>query len=70
MWKIEKYHTPIYHTNNIIEAETRDIISKNIMLQMVFKTVNDTAGPDSLVLTLFVFDLYPRIATDLPPSSS
>jgi hypothetical protein len=30
---------------------------------MAIKAVNDTAGPDSLVLTLLVFSTYPRITT-------
>lgn len=37
------------------------------MRQMAFKAVNDTAGPDGLVPTLFVFGAYPRIVIDLPP---
>ena len=28
---------------------------------MAVKAVNNTAGPDSLVLTLLVFEAYPRI---------
>jgi hypothetical protein len=30
---------------------------------MAIKAVNDTAGPDGLVLTLLVFSTYPRITT-------
>ena len=32
------------------------------MLQIATKAVNDTAGPDSLVLTLLVFGTYPRLS--------
>ena len=38
------------------------------MLQMAFKVVNDTIGPDDLVPTLFVFGAYLWIITDSPPS--
>ena len=36
-------------------------IDKEIGLQMAFKAINDTAGPDGLVPTLLVFGIYPRI---------
>lgn len=35
---------------------------------MAVKAVNDTAGPDSLVLTLLVFGTYLRLAKTSPPS--
>jgi hypothetical protein len=35
---------------------------------MAVKTVNDTAGPDGYVPTLLVFEAYPRISADSPPS--
>ncbi len=33
---------------------------------MAIKALNDTAGPNGLVLTLLVFRAYPRINQDLP----
>jgi hypothetical protein len=33
-------------------------IDKERILQMIFKTINDTAGPDRIVLTLLVFEAY------------
>lgn len=66
--KVEKYHTPIPRIYNIIQAETRGIISKNAMLQMAFKAVNNTAGPNGLVPTLLVFGAYLDIVTDSPLS--
>ena len=33
---------------------------------MAFKAVNDTAGPNGLVLTLLVFGSYPPILSDQP----
>jgi len=37
---------------------------------MAFKAINDTAGPNGLVLTLLVYGAYPRIAEHDPPSPS
>ena len=68
--KVEKYHALIRRAYDIIQAETRGIISKNAMLQIAFKAVNDTAGPDGLVPTLLIFDAYPCIVTDFLPSAS
>ncbi len=55
---------------NIIQAETQGIISKNAMLQMAFKAVNDIVGPDGLVSTLLIFGVYPCIIMDSPPLPS
>ncbi len=68
--KVEKYHTLVCCVYDIIQVETRGIISKNAMLQMTFKAVNDTAEPNGLVLTLFVFGAYLYIVMDLPSLSS
>ena len=68
--KIEKYHTPIRRAYDIIQAETRCIVSKNAMLQMAFKAVNDIAGPNGLIPILLIFGADPRIVTDLPLSPS
>ncbi len=65
--KVEKYHTRVRHAYDIIQAEIRRIISKNAILQMVFKAVNNIAGPDGLVPTLLVFGVYPCIVMDSPP---
>ena len=35
--------------------------SKKIELQMIVKTVNDTADFDELMLTLLIFDVYSRM---------
>ena len=37
---------------------------------MAIKAVNDTAGPDGLVLTLLVYKAYPRINNLDPPTPS
>jgi hypothetical protein len=36
-------------------------ISKEIVLQMTVKTVNDTADSDELMSTLLIFDVYSRM---------
>jgi hypothetical protein len=38
-------------------------VSKQFVLQITIKAVNNTAGPDSLILTLLMFGTYPRITT-------
>jgi hypothetical protein len=47
-----------------------DSISKDFLLQMAVKAVNDTAGPDGLIPTLLVFGAYPRMTELDPPTSS
>jgi hypothetical protein len=42
--------------------------TKELNLQIAVKAVNDTAGPNGLVLTLLVFGAYPRISTLDPPA--
>jgi hypothetical protein len=42
--------------------------TKDIILQIAVKAVNDTAGPDGLVPTLLVFGTYPRMAELDPPA--
>lgn len=67
---IRKYYILICYAYNIIQAKTRGIIhSKNAMLQMVFKVIHNTVGPNDLVLIL-VFGTYPWYVTDLPSSLS
>jgi hypothetical protein len=38
-------------------------VSKQFVLQIAIKAINDTAGPDGLIPTLLVFSTYLRIAT-------
>ena len=68
--KVERYHGPLRRAYEIIKAElTADCgrASKELILQMALKAINDTAGPNGLVPTLLVFGSYPRIANyDLP----
>ncbi|KAI0995592.1 hypothetical protein K3495_g12589 [Podosphaera aphanis] len=57
---VERYHGPLRRIYKIIIAEIPGI-NKNLALQMTFKALNDTAGPDGLVPTLLVFGAYPRM---------
>ena len=68
--KVERYHAPLRLAFDIIRAETKNTISIDAALQMAFKAVNDTAGPDGLVPTLLVFGACPRISLDSPPTPS
>jgi hypothetical protein len=55
----------------IIQDELEDEhIDKEMMLQMAVKAINDSAGPDGIVLTLLVFGAYSRLTEMDPPSPS
>ena len=45
-------------------------VDKEMILQMAVKAVNDSAGPNGLVLTLLVFGAYPQLIEIDPPSPS
>jgi hypothetical protein len=63
---VEHYHSPVQYTYLVISTEIQDI-SKDITLQMAFKAINDTAGPDSLVPTLLVYSaLSQMVEYDTP----
>jgi hypothetical protein len=56
--RIERYYIPFKHMYNIIRDKD-PILSKEIKLQIVFKTINNIIGPDSLVPIILVFGAYP-----------
>jgi hypothetical protein len=64
---VERYHGPIRRAYQIIMTEIPGI-NKDMGLQMAFKAINDTAGPDGLVPTLLVFGTYPRMVQSDAPS--
>jgi hypothetical protein len=64
---VERYHGPIRRAYQIITTEIPNI-DKDMVLQMAFKAINDTAGPDRLVPILLVFGAYPRMAELDAPS--
>jgi hypothetical protein len=63
---VERYHNLIRRAYTIISVELKDL-DKDMALQMAFKAINDSAGPDGLVPTLLVYGAYPRLSeTDVP----
>jgi hypothetical protein len=65
--KTERYHALVRRAYRIIKDEVLDI-GDDVVLQMAVKTVNDTAGPSGLVLTLLVYGAYPRLTEFDAPS--
>jgi len=64
---VERYHGPLRRVYQIIVVELPGI-DRDAALQMAFKALNDTAGPDGLVPTLLVFGAYPRMTELDAPS--
>lgn len=60
---VERYHGPLRRMYTIITAELPGI-KPELALQMSFKALNDSAGPNDLVPILLVFGAYPRM-TDM-----
>jgi hypothetical protein len=57
---VERAHPLLRRAYKIMTEEFKgDSISKDFLLQMAVKAVNDTAGPDGLIPTLLVFGAYP-----------
>jgi hypothetical protein len=67
--KIERYHATLRRSYEVIRTEFPGA-SRESVLQMAVKAVNDTAGPNGLVPTLLVFGAFPRLAEESPPSPS
>jgi hypothetical protein len=59
---VERYHALLRCVYEILKAELKDEhIDKEMILQIAVKAVNNSAGPDEIVLILLVFGLYPRM---------
>jgi hypothetical protein len=54
---IERYYSLVRCVYQIIATELSDL-DKNMTLQMAFKAINNSAGPDGLVPILLVFEAY------------
>jgi hypothetical protein len=52
------------------ESDNETRISKEIILQMIVKAVNNTADSDELVFALLIFDVYSRMHVMNPSTSS
>ena len=64
---VERYHGPLRRAYSIITAEIPGI-EPELALQMAFKALNDSVGPNGLVPTLLVFGAYPRMTEMDAPS--
>jgi hypothetical protein len=64
---VERYYAPLHQAFEIITKELPRVL-KQFVLQMAIKAVNNTAGPDGLILTLLVFGTYPQITITNTPS--
>jgi hypothetical protein len=64
---IERYYNMVRRAYKIIITEIKGI-NKDIVLQIAFKVINDTTGPDRIVPTLLVYSALPRISEYDPPS--
>jgi hypothetical protein len=58
---VERYHAELRRTYQMIFENIEIDISKEIILQMILKAINDTADLDELMLTLLIFDVYSRM---------
>ena len=54
---VKHYHRPLQRVYQIVTAEIPGI-NKDIALQMAFKALNNSAGPNGLIPTLLVFKAY------------
>jgi len=64
---VERYYGPLRRIYYIITIELPDI-SKDIALQIAFKAINDSVGPNGLIPTLLVFGAYLRIVESDAPN--
>jgi hypothetical protein len=62
--KIKRYYTFLQQVYKIICDELHDT-SVEVSLQITIKTINDSAGPDGIILILLMFSAYPRITKNL-----
>jgi len=67
---VERYHKPLRRAYTVIMDEFKEngnitMWNKGLIRQMAVKGVNDTAGPDGIIPTLFVFGAFPRMLDSL-----
>jgi hypothetical protein len=55
---VKRYHAELRRTYQIIFENLESTISKEITLQMIVKTINDTVDCDELMLILLIFETY------------
>ena len=64
---VKCYYGPLCRIYHIIIMELLNI-SKNIALQIAFKVINNSIGPNSLIPTLLVFRAYLYIVKSNAPN--
>ena len=57
---VERYHSLIRRAYLIITTEISSL-EKDIVLQIAFKAINDSAGLNGLILILLVYGALPRM---------
>jgi hypothetical protein len=70
---VERAHYTLRRAYEILSSEFNTAglsTTRDILLQMAVKAVNDTAGPDGLIPTLLVYGAYPRMVDTDPPAPS
>ena len=60
--KIKRYYIPLRRAYDILRSEL-SYSSPELCLSLTVKAINDTADLNSLILTLLIFETYPRIST-------
>ena len=65
---VERAYPTLRRAYQVILDELQGTSTKDLVLQMAVKAVNDTASPDGLVPTLLVFGAYPRMTKLDPPA--
>lgn len=65
---VERYHVPVRRAYRIIRDESPSITLEEC-LQMAIKSINDSIGPDGLVLTLLVYGCLPLLSLPLDKPS-
>ena len=56
--KVEWYYIPLYYIYKIISSELKGI-SKELILQIAVKAINNSASLNGLIPILLVFSTYP-----------
>ena len=67
---VERAYPTLRRAYQVISDELYGTITKDLVLQMAMKAVNDTTSPNGLVPTLLVFGAYPRMTKLDPPAPS
>ncbi len=61
--KVKCYYVLLYRVYDILSVDAPQL-SREERLQSVVKAVNDTVGPDKLILILLVYSTYPYISRE------